>query len=136
MDYLKLAGAGAITVSAVTTATYLYLTQSPDPVPLAADVNDQSTEIKGKDRARISKLCKDGKLLEYLDENVQTLHEAFKNGARASNNGACYGWKPSSQEPYKWISYNDVLVNAANVGAEHFHQGTPKVYRSKSVVVI
>ena len=117
MDYLKLAGAGAITVSAVTTATYLYLTQSPDPVPLAADVNDQSTEIKGKDRARISKLCKDGKLLEYLDENVQTLHEAFKNGARASNNGACYGWKPSSQEPYKWISYNDVLVNAANVGA-------------------
>jgi hypothetical protein len=46
MDYLKLAGAGAITVSAVTTATYLYLTQSPDPVPLAADVNDQSTEIK------------------------------------------------------------------------------------------
>jgi hypothetical protein len=45
MDYLKLAGAGAITVSAVTTATYLYLTQSPDPVPLA-DVNDQSTEIK------------------------------------------------------------------------------------------
>jgi len=26
------------------------------------------------------------------------------------DNGACYGWKPSSQEPYKWISYNDVML--------------------------
>jgi hypothetical protein len=47
--------------------------------------------FQGKDRARISKLCKDGKLLEYLDENVQTLHEAFKNGARASSKSNRHG---------------------------------------------
>ncbi|XP_076074445.1 long-chain-fatty-acid--CoA ligase 1-like isoform X4 [Mytilus galloprovincialis] len=117
MDYLKLAGAGAITLSAVSTATYLYLTQNPNPVPSAVDLNNQTIIIKGKDKARISKLCKDGKLLEYLDENVQTLYEAFRNGAQVSSNGACYGWKPSSKEPYKWISYNDVLNRAANIGA-------------------
>ncbi|CAG2239257.1 ACSL [Mytilus edulis] len=77
----------------------------------------QAEIVFGKDKARISKLCKDGKLLEYLDENVQTLYEAFRNGAQVSSNGACYGWKPSSKEPYKWISYNDVLNRAASIGA-------------------
>lgn len=46
MDYLKLIGAGAVTASAITTATYLYLTQDADPVLLATDMNDQSLLVR------------------------------------------------------------------------------------------
>lgn len=83
----------------------------------------KQSEIAGRDRARISKLCKNGELLEYVSEDVRTLHEAFLNGARLSNNGPCYGWKPSPNEPYQWISYNDVLVKAANFGAGLISKG-------------
>lgn len=87
----------------------------------------QSDAGRDKERVRTSKLCKDGKLLEYVDEKIRTLHDAFQAGARASSNGPCYGWKPSPSEPYKWISYNDVLVRAANVGAGLLDNGQAPV---------
>ncbi|KAJ8318094.1 hypothetical protein KUTeg_003185 [Tegillarca granosa] len=127
MEYLRYLGAGAVSAAAVTTATALYLSQRPQPVPMIVDLNSQTNIVPGKDRARISKLCKNGELLEYVSEDVRTLHEAFLNGARVSNNGPCYGWKPSPDEPYKWISYNDVLVKAANFGAGLISKGQKPV---------
>ncbi|XP_071105795.1 long-chain-fatty-acid--CoA ligase 5-like [Haliotis cracherodii] len=115
LDYLKLAGAGAVTVGALATAAVYYT--RPDHVKFAVDMDKQSAEIPGKDRARISRLCKDGKLLEYKTEDAKTLHEVFRRGARLSNNGPCLGWKPSPTEPYKWINYDEVLQRAANLGA-------------------
>lgn len=118
MDYLKLLGAGAVTLAAVTTTTFYYLTSRPQPIPLLCDLNDQTQEKDKNERSRMSKLCKNGKYLcEYEDGEVKTLYDAFKRGARVSNNGEAYGWKPSPTEPFQWISYNDVLVRAANVGA-------------------
>lgn len=44
MDYLKLLGAGAVTLAAVTTTTFYYLTSRPQPIPLLCDLNDQTQE--------------------------------------------------------------------------------------------
>lgn len=44
MDYLKLLGAGAVTLAAVTTTTFYYLTSRPQPIPLVCDLNDQTQE--------------------------------------------------------------------------------------------
>ncbi|XP_048758754.1 long-chain-fatty-acid--CoA ligase 5-like isoform X2 [Ostrea edulis] len=118
MEYLKLLGAGAVTVAAVTTTTFYYLTSRPQPVLLPVDLEDQTDEVDKIERSRMSKICKNGKYIcEFEDGEVQTLHDAFKHGARVSSNGKVYGWKASPTEPYQWISYNDVLVRAANIGA-------------------
>lgn len=87
-------------------------------IDLIVDPANQSEITDKNERSRMSKLCKNGKYLcEYEDGEVKTLYDAFKRGARVSNNGEAYGWKPSPSEPFQWISYNDVLVRAANVGA-------------------
>ncbi|XP_069123934.1 long-chain-fatty-acid--CoA ligase 5-like isoform X1 [Argopecten irradians] len=122
-EYTRLMGATAVAIGAVTTASAYYLTRSPPSVPLVCDLENQSSIVPGKDRARISKLCTNGKLITEAEDGVTTLYEAFKRGARLSNNGPCYGWKPSPKEPYRWLSYNDVLVKAANVGAGLLSKG-------------
>ncbi|XP_041364605.1 long-chain-fatty-acid--CoA ligase 1-like [Gigantopelta aegis] len=116
MDTLKLVGASFVTAGALATAAAYYMTR-PEPVPCIMDLNDQSSEVPGTDRARISKLCKDGKLMAYLTEDSRTLYSAFKRGARLSKNGPCLGWKPSPTEPYRWMSYDEVLEKAKNLGA-------------------
>ncbi|XP_061175282.1 long-chain-fatty-acid--CoA ligase 1-like isoform X2 [Saccostrea echinata] len=124
MDYLKFLGAGAVTLAAVTTTTFYYLTSRPQPIPLVVDLNDQTEEVDKNERSRMSRLCKNGRYIcEYEDAEIKTLHDAFKRGARVSNNGQAYGWKPSPTEPFTWISYNDVLVRAANVGAGFIAKG-------------
>lgn len=45
MEYLKLLGAGAVTVAAVTTTTFYYLTSRPQPVLLPVDLEDQTDEV-------------------------------------------------------------------------------------------
>lgn len=45
MDYFKLIGAGVVTASAISTATFLYLTQDAKPVLLATDIRNQSSEV-------------------------------------------------------------------------------------------
>ena len=45
MDYLKLLGAGAVTVAAVTTTTFYYLTSRPQPVSLPVSLEDQTEEV-------------------------------------------------------------------------------------------
>ncbi|XP_052759964.1 long-chain-fatty-acid--CoA ligase 1-like isoform X2 [Mya arenaria] len=77
----------------------------------------QSTNIQGPEKAKISKQAEKGVTVAYDEEDVRTLHDAFKKGARISNNGPCLGWKPSPTEPYNWISYNDVLTKGSRVGA-------------------
>lgn len=44
-DYMKLLGAGAVTLGALTTATALYMTQRPKPMKLLVDMEKQSIEV-------------------------------------------------------------------------------------------
>lgn len=87
------------------------------------DFSKQSYDIEGSEKAKISRFAEDGKPVEYDEEDVRTLFDAFKRGARLSNNGACLGWKPTADTPYQWISYNDVLTKASSIGAGLLQQG-------------
>ncbi|XP_013381851.1 long-chain-fatty-acid--CoA ligase 5 isoform X2 [Lingula anatina] len=77
----------------------------------------QSVAVEGDKHARVSMHNKEGKLLEYLYDDAKTCYEAFTRGARVSNNGPSLGWRDGANAPYQWISYNDVLVRAADLGA-------------------
>lgn len=44
---------------------------------------------------------------QYPD--ASTLYESFRRGAKVSNDGECLGWKPSAEEPYRWMRYGEVI---------------------------
>ncbi|ESO93396.1 hypothetical protein LOTGIDRAFT_216255 [Lottia gigantea] len=117
MEYLKLAGASVVTVGAVGTAAALYFSQGPEQFPRINDMKNQTQPWKRDPQARISTLCKNGEIQGYIHEDSRTLLEFFKRGARISKNGPCLGYKPSSNEPYKWISYDQVLERSKNIGS-------------------
>ncbi|XP_074649293.1 long-chain-fatty-acid--CoA ligase 1-like [Tubulanus polymorphus] len=115
-DLMKYAGISAAAIGAVTGLTAYYMTQ-PKPVNKIINLSQQSYHAAGEPDARLPKLCPDGKLIPYVYEDVTTVYEAFQRGARVSSNGECLGWRENGQGPYKWISYNDVLLRAANFGS-------------------
>lgn len=119
-DYLKYIGAGALTIGAISTA--FLLKSGPPAIEPLVDLNKQSIVIPGPERARKSCLLGSQTHGDSISD-VTTLHEAFKRGARLSDNGQCIGWRPDPQKPYSWLSYNDVLVKAANVGAGLIQEG-------------
>ena len=41
--------------------------------------------FQGQEGARITRLAEDGKPVCFIDEDIQTLHEAYKRGARESS---------------------------------------------------
>ncbi|XP_052759956.1 long-chain-fatty-acid--CoA ligase 1-like isoform X1 [Mya arenaria] len=110
---LKVLGTGTV----VATAAAYWLTRSPPSFNPAVDFTEQTYDALGPEKAKISKQAEKGVTVAYDEEDVRTLHDAFKKGARISNNGPCLGWKPSPTEPYNWISYNDVLTKGSRVGA-------------------
>ncbi|XP_076440059.1 long-chain-fatty-acid--CoA ligase 5-like [Babylonia areolata] len=116
-DMIKFVGAGVVTLGAVSTATAFYYLSGmgPTPVPETVPLNQQTN--KQKDGSRVSGLCADGKLMETMYEDVHTLYEAIKRGARVSGNGNFLGYKPSAKEPFRWITYGKVLERGQNVGA-------------------
>ncbi|KAK7111907.1 long-chain-fatty-acid--CoA ligase 5-like isoform X1 [Littorina saxatilis] len=117
MDMFKLAGAGVVTVGAVTTATAFYYLSGMGPKPLPEPVDLEYQTIEQNDGSRISGLNTDGKIKETMYEDVHTLLEAFQRGARVSKNGPCLGYKPSAKEPFEWITYDTVLERAQHVGS-------------------
>ncbi|CAE1256851.1 ACSL [Acanthosepion pharaonis] len=106
-DYLKYIGAGVVTIGAVSTA--LLLKATPQAIEPLVDLNKQSIVIPGPERAHKSCLLGSQTHEDSLTD-VTTLHEAFKRGARLSDNGRCIGWRPDPQKPYSWLSYNDVSI--------------------------
>ncbi|XP_064624838.1 long-chain-fatty-acid--CoA ligase 1-like isoform X2 [Lineus longissimus] len=114
---------GAVAVGAITTATAAYLISRPKKFRPLVDLNNQSKEVPGLHLARMSTMCTDGELKERAYDDVGTIYQAFRRGARVSNNGECLGWREGGTGPYRWISYNDVLSKSANVGAGLLEKG-------------
>ncbi|XP_008560358.1 long-chain-fatty-acid--CoA ligase 5 isoform X2 [Microplitis demolitor] len=84
------------------------------------DTNDQSDTIKGAEYIRVSKFykdSKDGKFVSYIHEDVRTLYDSFRKGAKESNNGQCLGWRDGPNKPYQWLNYNETLLRAKNLGS-------------------
>ncbi|XP_034946789.1 long-chain-fatty-acid--CoA ligase 1 isoform X2 [Chelonus insularis] len=89
-------------------------------VRVPIDLNDQSDSIKGAEYIRVSKFYKDskeGKFVSYLHDDVRTLYESFRRGAKESNNGPCIGWRDGPTKPYQWLNYNETLLRAKNLGS-------------------
>ncbi|KAJ2945571.1 hypothetical protein O0L34_g392 [Tuta absoluta] len=84
------------------------------------DFNDQSKLEQGPERIRSSKIYKDpnqNEILQFFDEDTQTLYEAFRRGLLESNNGNCVGWRQGAGMPYVWQSYKDTITRAQNFGS-------------------
>jgi long-chain acyl-CoA synthetase len=84
------------------------------------DLNRQSIVLPGPERIRVSVLAdgKDGTdYLITLDPNVTTLYENFLRGMKKSEDGQCLGYRFSNNEPFRWLTYGEILKQAHCFGA-------------------
>ncbi|KAL1139986.1 hypothetical protein AAG570_006963 [Ranatra chinensis] len=75
--------------------------------------------------SRFYKDSKEGRFISYLTEDAKTLYEAFRRGAKVSNNGPCLGWREGVTKPYMWMHYNETLLRARNLGSGLVSMGLP-----------
>lgn len=112
---------GAVALTAVACAATYYYTHRPTPVTPAVDLEQQVTVLPGPELIRKSRLpyagSKDGQYFKCLEESCKTLYDAFRRGAKLSNNGPCLGWHEDKDKPYQWIHYNESLLRAKNFAA-------------------
>nr|XP_033328290.1 long-chain-fatty-acid--CoA ligase 1 isoform X3 [Megalopta genalis] len=93
---------------------------APEPIRPPIDLSEQSDTVKGTDLIRVSRFYKDskeGKFVSYIHEDTRTLYDAFRRGAKESNNGPCLGWRDGLNKPYQWMHYNETLLRAKNFGS-------------------
>lgn len=112
-EYLSYVGGVHGVVAAAGAAAALGLTymfgRSTHAIEPMVSLDNQSRLLTGLERIRTSRLCPDGKHIEYLYEDCRTLFDVMYRGARVSNNGPCMGWRVPGSGEYKWIHYNQVL---------------------------
>uniref|UniRef100_A0A8C5MT93 Long-chain-fatty-acid--CoA ligase n=1 Tax=Leptobrachium leishanense TaxID=445787 RepID=A0A8C5MT93_9ANUR len=96
--------------------TYWYATR-PKALKPPCDLAMQSVEVQGGDGAKRSAL-----LLSRDNDDVRTLYEVFQRGTKVSNNGPCLGHRKPNQ-PYQWISYQEVSDRAEYLGSALLHRG-------------
>ncbi|XP_066137914.1 long-chain-fatty-acid--CoA ligase 5 isoform X2 [Euwallacea fornicatus] len=117
-------GAGALALTGVAAASAFYLASRPAPqrplFPLDAQCLLEQEENNGSDIIRVSRFYKDakqGKFVSYLHPDATTLYESFRRGSKVSNNGPCLGWRESYSKPYQWLTYDEALLRAKNLGS-------------------
>lgn len=97
---------------------YYYLNNTLPPKPDFIDRKSQTREVEGRtDGARITNLNKTDKLVSYYYEDAKTLYELAIKAKKLSNDGDYLGWKPSENEPYKWLKYSQVNEIAESIGS-------------------
>ncbi|CAI9551379.1 unnamed protein product [Staurois parvus] len=101
--------------------TYWYATR-PKALKPPCDLAMQSVEVKGHENARRSALLDSDEVVTYYYDDVRTVYEVFQRGRRVSNNGPCLGHRKPNQ-PYQWISYQEVSDRAEYVGSALLHRG-------------
>ncbi|XP_049803053.1 long-chain-fatty-acid--CoA ligase 1 isoform X1 [Schistocerca nitens] len=119
LDYIG-GPAGALALTGVAAASAFYLATRPRPEKPLVDLSHQSDQLPGPELIRVSKFykeSKEGKFVSFLDEDVRTLYETFRKGAKESNNGPCLGWREGPNRPYQWLNYNEALLRAKNFGS-------------------
>ncbi|XP_006008492.1 long-chain-fatty-acid--CoA ligase 1a [Latimeria chalumnae] len=101
--------------------TYWYATR-PKALKPPCDLSLQSVEIEGSNGARRSALLETDQPLSFVYEDAQTMYELFQRGLRVSGNGPCLGFRKPNQ-PYEWISYQEVADGAEFLGSGLIHRG-------------
>lgn len=80
------------------------------------DPNMQTRELP--DGSRVSKSLKSDELKKYRYEDVRTLYDVVRRGARVSKNGPMLGQRIEQidgEQPYVWMSYNEVIERSLAV---------------------
>ncbi|KAM8889793.1 long-chain-fatty-acid--CoA ligase 5 [Synchiropus picturatus] len=109
-----------ISLMAVAAATLFYLNNRPNPVRSPADLNCQTTGIKGG--ARKAALMENNNLMSYYYNEAKTIYEVFQRGLKVSGNGPCLGYRKSGR-PYQWLRYKQVSDRAEHLGSGLLHRG-------------
>lgn len=82
------------------------------------DLNDQTIELSHGE-GRVNRAFGSTPMTTPFEE-VKTLYQSFRRGARESNNGDCLGWRQETKTghgPYVWMTYNDVIKKAEFIAA-------------------
>ena len=71
------------------------------------------------DGSRVSSACQDGELVTSPFNECHTLVDCFLRGLRVSaqSDNRCFGWRPAPDQPFSWLSYQDVYQRAKNFGS-------------------
>ncbi|KAJ8269680.1 hypothetical protein COCON_G00122870 [Conger conger] len=101
--------------------TYWFMSR-PRAVRPPCDLSMQSVETQGGDLARRSPLLDSDEPLINLYSDTTTMYEVFCRGLRLSNNGPCLGSRKPN-EPYVWMSYQEVAEQAEVLGSAFLHRG-------------
>ncbi|XP_064191093.1 long-chain-fatty-acid--CoA ligase 1a isoform X2 [Anguilla rostrata] len=101
--------------------TYWYATR-PRALKPPCDLSLQSVEIEGGEYARKSVLMEGDKPMTHFYDDAQTMYEVFLRGVQMSNNGPCLGSRKPNQ-PYEWLSYQEVADKAEYLGSALLHRG-------------
>uniref|UniRef100_A0A6Q2YRA2 Long-chain-fatty-acid--CoA ligase n=1 Tax=Esox lucius TaxID=8010 RepID=A0A6Q2YRA2_ESOLU len=112
-----LMGMGAI--AALT--TYWYATR-PKALKPPCDLNMQSVVMPGEDYIRRSILNSNDDHMTHYYSDARTMYEVFHRGLRVSNDGPCLGSRKPNQ-PYEWLSYQEVADSAECIGSALLHRG-------------
>ncbi|XP_003380550.1 lonCoA ligase 5 [Trichinella spiralis] len=97
--------------------TYFGLSSSSRKLKPACDLNDQTSIVSEFESSRSSKFIENGRVLEYLSDDCRTMYDVLRQGAKASNNGPCLGYRkkmPDNSRPYVWMNFNDVIRRCNN----------------------
>ncbi|EDW95404.1 long-chain-fatty-acid--CoA ligase 5 isoform X1 [Drosophila yakuba] len=111
---------GTLTLGSLAASVAYYFATRPVPERPLVPLENQSPLLEGPEQIHVSKFYKEsknGKFVSYITENVRTLYQTFREGAYASNNGPCLGWRETLTSPYQWINYDEALLRAKNFGA-------------------
>ncbi|VDM56638.1 unnamed protein product [Angiostrongylus costaricensis] len=121
-SYFHIAAAGVATMGL---GYYLTKNNEGKIVPLVDPLNQT---IEEEDGSRVSAYLKDHKLQSYVYDDVRTLYEGVRRGARVSNNGPMLGHRvkcADGSEPYQWFTYNEIIERANNVSMAFRELGVP-----------
>uniref|UniRef100_A0AAR2LPQ5 Arachidonate--CoA ligase n=1 Tax=Pygocentrus nattereri TaxID=42514 RepID=A0AAR2LPQ5_PYGNA len=107
-------------LGALTAVLAYWLATRPRGITPPCDLRHQSEEVEGGGRR--SMLGDSPELLAHYHEDAKTLYEVFQRGLHISGDGPCLGSRLPNQ-PYKWLSYKEVMTRAEHLGSGLLSQG-------------
>uniref|UniRef100_A0A8C7ZN61 Long-chain-fatty-acid--CoA ligase n=1 Tax=Oryzias sinensis TaxID=183150 RepID=A0A8C7ZN61_9TELE len=109
-------------IGALTAVLTYWLATRPRPIKPPCSLLHQSEEVPHEDGGRRSMMGDPSKLLSHYHDDARTMYEVFQRGLHISGDGPCLGSRQPNQ-PYKWISYKEVMARAEHLGSGLLHQG-------------
>uniref|UniRef100_A0A7N6F5X4 Long-chain-fatty-acid--CoA ligase n=1 Tax=Anabas testudineus TaxID=64144 RepID=A0A7N6F5X4_ANATE len=120
--FLSLPTSTLVGIGALTAVLTYWLATRPRPIKPPCSLQHQSEEVPHEGGGRRSMMGDRTKLLTHYHDDATTMYEVFQRGLRISGDGPCLGSRLPNQ-PYKWISYKEVMARAEHLGSGLLHQG-------------